>query len=249
MAKLEGKTALVTGGTAGIGLAAVRRFAEEGAHVVVTGRRQEPLDAVAGELGSAVTTVRGDVSSHEDLDRVMAVIGERGSGIDVLFANAGGGEFAALADITWQHFADTFNGNVGGTVFTVQKALPLLNRGASVILAGSSIDIKGAASFSVYAATKAAIRSFARSWAVELMDRSIRVNVIAPGGTNTPGLAGLAPAPEQADGLLEALASGVPMQRLSDPAEIASAVVFLASDQSSFMTGAELYVDGGTSQI
>lgn len=249
MGELDNKTALVTGGTSGIGLAVARRFAEEGAHVVVTGRNQEKLDAVKAELGDAVTAVRGDVSSLDDLDRVYGVIAERGAGLDVVFANAGGGEFAALEDVTWKHFTDTFEANVGGTVFTVQKALPLLNTGASIVLTGSNIDVKGSPSFSVYAASKAAIRSFARSWAAELVGRGVRVNAIAPGPIATPGLSGLAAEPEQAEALLGSLAAGVPMRRLGTPEEIAESVLYLAGPRSSYMTGAELYVDGGASQI
>ncbi|MCD5353281.1 SDR family oxidoreductase [Kineosporia mesophila] len=169
--------------------------------------------------------------------------------MDILFANAGGGEFAAREDITWEHYASTFNTNVGGTIFTVQKALPLLSAGASVIITGSDIDVKGSASFSVYAATKAALRSFARSWAAELVGRQIRVNLVAPGPIGTPGLRGLAPDAGAADALLEGMASGVPMAQLGRPEEIADTVLFLAGDSSSFMTGAELYVDGGQSQI
>lgn len=249
MADLDGKTALVTGGTSGIGLAVVRRFVAEGAHVVVTGRSAGKLDDVKRELGDRVTTVQGDVSSLDDLDRVYAAVAERGTGLDVVFANAGGGEFAALEEITWEHFTTTFESNVGGTVFTVQKALPHLNPGAAVVLTSSNIDVKGSASFSVYAASKAAIRSFARSWAAELVDRGIRVNAVAPGPIATPGLSGLAAEPEQAEALLGGLASGVPMRRLGTPEEIADAVLYLASPRSSYVTGAELYVDGGASQI
>ncbi|WP_305787234.1 SDR family oxidoreductase [Symbioplanes lichenis] len=249
MGQLDGKTALVTGGTAGIGRAAARKLAAEGAYVFVTGRRQEALDAAVASIGVNAAGIRADVASLEDLDRVYAQIGERGQGLDVLFANAGGGEFSALEAITWQHYADTFNTNVGGTLFTVQKALPLLNRGASVILTSSNIDVKGAGSFSVYAASKAALRSFARSWAAELVGRGIRVNTIAPGPIGTPGLSGLAPDAEAAEQLLKGLAAGVPMDRLGRPEEIADAVLFLASGSSSYMTGAEIYVDGGASQV
>ena len=246
---LEKKTALVTGGTSGIGLAVVRRFVQEGAHVVVTGRTADKLDVVKAEFGDAVTTVQGDVSRVDDLDRVFAAVTARGAGLDAVFANAGGGEFAAIEDITWEHFTRTFESNGGGTVFTVQKALPHLNPGAAIVLTSSNIDVKGSASFSVYAASKAAIRSFARSWAAELVDRGIRVNSVAPGPIATPGLSGLAAEPEQAEALLGGLAAGVPMRRLGSPDEIAEAVLYLSSPRSSYVTGAELYVDGGASQI
>ncbi|GAA2642679.1 SDR family oxidoreductase [Paractinoplanes durhamensis] len=249
MGQLDGKTALVTGATSGIGLAAARRLAAEGAHVFLTGRRQQALDEAVAAIGGNATGVRADVADLADLERVAAAIRERGAGLDIVFANAGGGEFGALGQLTWQHYADTFNTNVGGTLFTVQTVLPLLNPAASIVLTSSNIDVKGAASFSVYAASKAALRSFARSWSAELVGRGIRVNSIAPGPVETPGLSGLAPDPEAAQQLLKGLAEGVPMNRLGRPEEIADAVLFLASDASSFMTGAEIYVDGGASQI
>ncbi|GAA0455052.1 oxidoreductase [Paractinoplanes deccanensis] len=245
MGQLDTKTALVTGATAGIGLATARRLAAEGAHVFVTGRRKEALDA----FGEGFTALQADVASPGDLDRVYAAIAERGKGLDVLFANAGGGEFSALPDITWDHYATTFNTNVGGTIFTVQKALPLLNPGASVIITSSNIDVKAAPAFSVYAASKAALRSFTRSWAAELVERSIRVNAIAPGPIDTPGLSGLAGTPEDAAQLLKGLASGVPMARLGTPEEIAETVLYLATPASAYVTGAEIYVDGGASQV
>ncbi len=181
MSQLADKTALVTGGTAGIGLAAARRMADEGAHVFLTGRAQSSIDSAVRAIGSAATGIRSDVTSMDDLDTLVAAIADYGHGLDIVFANAGGGEFAALPDITTQHFLDTFNRNVGGTLFTVQKVLPILNRGASIILAGSTSAYNGTPSFSVYAASKAAIRSFGRTWAAELIDRQIRVNTIVPG--------------------------------------------------------------------
>ena len=249
MGQLDGKTALITGATAGIGLAVAQRFVAEGAHVFITGRRQEALDAALATLGSAATGIRGDVTDHEELNQVFSVITARGAGLDILYTNAGGGEFAALADVTAEHFTDTFTRNIGGTLFTVQKALPLLNEGASIVLASSNIDVKASPSFSVYAASKAAIRSFARSWAVELMDRRIRVNSVAPGPIGTPGLSGLGADPEASEQLLQALAAGVPMRRLGRPEEVADAVLFLASAQSRYITGSEIYVDGGASQV
>lgn len=249
MGQLEGKNALVTGGTSGIGLAAARRFAAEGAHVFITGRRQEALDKAATAIGDNVTAVRGDVSKMEDLDHLVEVVSSHGGGLDVLMANAGGGEFAPLGAITPEHFADTFNGNVGGTLFTVQKALPVLNDGAAIVLVGSTAASAGTPAFGVYAASKAAIRSFARTWAAELVGRKIRVNTLIPGPTQTPGVEGLAPTPGDAQALLDNLASTVPMGRMGQPDEIANAALFLASDQSSFMTGAEIFVDGGAKQL
>jgi NAD(P)-dependent dehydrogenase (short-subunit alcohol dehydrogenase family) len=248
MTLLEGKTALVTGGTTGIGLAAAQRMADEGAHVFLTGRTQSTVDAAVASIGASATGIRSDITDFADLDALVDAITAYGHGLDVVFANAGGGEFAALPDVTPQHFLDTFTRNVGGTLFTVQKMLPLLNPGASIVLSGSTSASTGTPSFSVYAASKAAIRSFGRTWAAELVGRNVRVNTLFPGPVQTSGLAGLAP-PGEEQTLLDDIASTVPMGRLGRPDEIASAVVFLASDQSSYMTGAELFVDGGEVQI
>lgn len=248
MGQLDGKTALVTGGTSGIGLATAKRFADEGAHVVITGRRQEALDAAVAAIGDSATGVRSDVSDPEQLTAVVDAIDARGQGLDVVFANAGGGEFAALPDITVEHFNKTFTTNVGGTLFTVQKVLPLLNPGASIVLAGSTAAYNGTPAFSVYGATKAAIRSFGRTWAAELAGRQIRVNTVVPGPVETPGLKELAPAGAEQE-LLDGQAATVPLGRVGQPEEIAAAVLFLASDQSSFMTGAEVFVDGGAEQV
>lgn len=249
MGQLQNKTALVTGGTTGIGLATASRFVAEGAHVFVTGRRQAELDAAVAVLGENATGIRGDVSDLADLDRVFAAVTEHGQGLDVLFVNAGGGGFATLEQLTPEDFDKTFGINVRGTVFTVQKALPVLNDGASVVVTGSSAASKGTPAFGVYAATKAALRSFSRTWAAELKDRGVRVNTIVPGPTETPGLGGLAPDPSQPQGLFEMLAGNVPLGRLGKPEEIANAVLFLASGQSSFVTGTELFVDGGEVQV
>jgi NAD(P)-dependent dehydrogenase (short-subunit alcohol dehydrogenase family) len=249
MTQLTAKTALVTGGTSGIGRAIATKLASAGAHVFVTGRRQAQLDALVAELGDAVTGVRGDVSDLDDLDRVYAAIDERGQGLDIVVANAGGGTFATLEELKPEDFDDTFGINVRGTVFTVQKALPLLNPDASVVITGSTSASRATAAFGVYSASKAAIRQFSRVWAIELADRGIRVNTIIPGPTETPGLAGLATDADQARALLDEEARRVPLGRLGQPSEIADAVVFLASPQATFITGAELFVDGGESQV
>ena len=248
MAQLTGKTALVTGGTSGIGLAAATRLAEEGAHVYVTGRSQEGVDKAAAAIGPNATGVRSDITSPADLSHLFDEIQRNGAGLDIIFANAGGGEFATLEEETPEHLADTLNRNVGGTVFTVQKMLPLLNRGASVILAGSTAATRGTPAFGAYGASKAAVRSLGRTWAAELADRGIRVNTLVPGPIETPGLKELAPADQQ-QALLDEQAAGLPMKRVGNPDEIASVVAFLASDASSFMTGSEVFVDGGANQV
>jgi NAD(P)-dependent dehydrogenase (short-subunit alcohol dehydrogenase family) len=248
MGQLDGKTALVTGATSGIGLAAARRLAGEGAYVFITGRDQQRLDDAVGRSDGTIRGIRSDVSNPADLDALADEIRTHGAGLDIVFTNAGGGDFASLADVTFENYRETFDRNVAGTIFTVQKVLPLLNEGASIVLSGSTSAYEGIPSFGVYAASKAAVRSFARTWAAELVDRRIRVNTITPGPIDTPGLSGLAPAGEQRD-LLDGLAASVPMKRLGHPDEVANAVVFLASEQSSFMTGAELFVDGGQIQI
>ncbi|MGW5236301.1 SDR family oxidoreductase [Streptomyces nodosus] len=247
MGLLEGKTALVTGGSTGIGLASAVRLAAEGAHVFITGRRKTELDAAVETIGSA-TAVVGDIADLTDLDRLYEAVRAHGQGLDVLFANASVAAFVPLEQTTEEHFDTLFGINVRGTLFTVQKALPLLNDGASVILNGSTNVDVGAEALGLYAASKAATRSFARTWANELKGRGIRVNAVTPGPTDTPGLSGLVPGPEQA-GLRRHFAAQVPLGRLGRPEEIAAAVAFLASEQSSFITGSSLYVDGGMNQI
>lgn len=249
MGLLEGKTALVTGGSSGIGLASALRLAAEGAHVFITGRRKAELEAAAEAIGPAATEVIGDISKPDDLDRVYQAVRDRGHGLDVLFANAAVIELATLAQSTEKHFDALFGINVRGTLFTVQKALPLLNDGASVILNGSTNADVGVEAFGAYAAAKAAVRSFARTWANELKGRGIRVNTVIPGPTDTPGLAGPASDAGQADDFKRQLATQVPLGRLGNPAETAAAVAFLASGQSSFTTGSSLYVDGGMNQV
>jgi NAD(P)-dependent dehydrogenase (short-subunit alcohol dehydrogenase family) len=248
MGQFDGKTAVVTGGTTGIGLAAARRLASEGAHVFITGRRKPELDAAVESIGARVTGIQGDVSVPEDVDRLYDTVRSAGRRVDVLFANAGGGSLATLEQVTEEHFDQTFDINVKGVVFTVQKALPLLTDGASIILPGSTAATSGSEAMGVYAASKAAVRSFARTWANELKGRGIRVNAIAPGPTDTPGISGAAPE-EQAAQLKQAMAAQVPLGRMGRPEEIADAVLFLASSQSSFITGSNLYADGGLNQI
>ena len=249
MTRLAGKVAVITGGSSGIGLAAAQRFVAEGAYVYITGRRQSELDAAVKKIESNITAVQGDISNLTDLDRLYATVKQRHHHIDILFANAGGGELAAMGTITEAHFDQTFHTNVKGLLFTVQKALPLLPNGASVILTASITTITGIEGLSVYSAAKAAVRSFARGWILDLKAHQIRVNVISPGPTNTPGLGALEKNEAQREQLLAHLRTIVPLGRLGDPDEVAKAAVFLASDESSFVNGIELFVDGGQAQI
>jgi NAD(P)-dependent dehydrogenase (short-subunit alcohol dehydrogenase family) len=249
MGRLTGKVALVTGANSGIGLAIAKRFAAEGARVFMTGRREEELDRAVAEVGGDARGVRGDVSDLKDLDRLYATIQEEAGVIDVLVANAGGGEFAALGEITEEHFDKTFAINVKGTLFTVQKALPLLKDGASIILTGSTSAVTGIPAFSVYSASKAAVRNFARGWILDLAPRKIRINVLVPGATSTPGWHNLAPSNDVHAGMVNLVEAMTPLGRLGNPDETANAALFLASDESSFVNGSELFVDGGSAQI
>lgn len=251
MGRLEGKIALITGGNSGIGLATAKRFVEEGAYVFITGRCESELAAAASEIGKNVTAVQGDVSKLADLDRLFAQIKREKGRLDIVFANAGVAKFAALGEITEELYDWTFDINVKGVVFTVQKALPFLPEGASIILNASIVASKGLPMNSVYSATKAALRSFARSWTSDLKHRRIRVNAISPGVIDTPGLASLlaSAAPGTGDDRKSLTISNIPLGRGGTPDEIAKAVLFLASDESSYITGAELFVDGGFAQV
>jgi NAD(P)-dependent dehydrogenase (short-subunit alcohol dehydrogenase family) len=243
MGKLQGKVAVITGGSSGMGLATAIRFVAEGAHVYIMGRRRAELDAAVEQIGSNVTGVQGDIAKLADLDRLYETVKAGKGHVDVVFANAGVGPVAPLGSISGEHFDQIFNVNVKGTLFTVQKVLPLLRDRGSIILTGSIAGVKGLPGFDVYSASKAAIRSFVRTWTVELKDRRIRANVISPGMIDTPILAGL---PKE---LIAQIVSGIPMGRMGKSDEIAEAALFLASDDSSFVTGIELFVDGGTAQI
>jgi NAD(P)-dependent dehydrogenase (short-subunit alcohol dehydrogenase family) len=240
--ELEGKTAVITGGTEGIGLATAKLFVKEGAYVFITGRRQKELDEAVKAIGTNVSGVQGDVARLADLDRLYKTVAKKGR-IDIVFANAGVGEFVPFGAVTEEHFDKLFNINVRGTLFTVQKALPLLNDGGSIILNGSVASVKGTAAFGVYAASKAAIRSFVRTWTTDLKDRRIRSNVVSPGPINT------ALANRQSADVIARIVSTVPMGRMGEPDEVAKVALFLASDDSSFVTGIELFVDGGRAQI
>jgi NAD(P)-dependent dehydrogenase (short-subunit alcohol dehydrogenase family) len=249
MGKLEEKIALVTGGNSGIGLATAKQFVNEGAYVFITGRRDPELAAAVKEIGKNVTGIQGDVSNLGDLDRLFAQIKREKGKLDIVFANAGVATYAPLGKITEEHYDSIFNINVKGLLFTVQKALPLLPDGASIVLNASIVASKGFSSNSVYSATKAAVRSFARTWTTDLKERRIRVNAVSPGPIETPGLNNLVASTGAGEERLEMLSNNVPLGRLGTPDEIAKAVVFLASDDSSYVTGTELFVDGGFAQV
>jgi NAD(P)-dependent dehydrogenase (short-subunit alcohol dehydrogenase family) len=247
--RLKDKVAVVTGGSSGLGLATAKMFAAEGAFVYLTGRRQEALDSALKAIGSNAAGIRGDIANLADLDRVFEQVRADERQIDILFANAGIGEFVPLGAITEAHFDQTFDVNVKGTLFTVQKLLPLMPNGSSIVLNASMVSIKGLPAFSVYAATKAALRSFARSWIVDLKDRQIRVNVVSPGTVPTPGYDNLGMTKERMDGFIASQNAAIPLGRIGRPDEVAKAVLFLASEESSYINGVELFVDGGLAQI
>ena len=250
MSNLEGKVAVITGGNSGIGMATAQRFVSDGAYIFITGRRQSELDSAVKQIGkNKVSDVQSDVSNLADLDRLYATVKEQKGHIDILFANAGVGQQAPLGTITETQFDEMFDINVKGLLFTVQKALPLFHDGGSIILNSSIAASKGIEASSVYNATKAAIRSFARTWTVELRHRKIRVNAISPGMIDTPGLNGLAQSHEQLEQFKRRFVSTVPLGRMGSPDEVAKVVSFLASDDSSYVTGIELFVDGGVAQI
>ena len=249
MNKLEGKTALITGGTSGIGLATAKAFVNEGAYTFITGRRKAELAAAVQEIGRNVTGIQGDVSNLGDLERLFAQIKREKGKLDIVFANAGVAKFAAFGTITEELYDWTFDINVKGLLFTVQKALPLLPDGASIILNASIVASKGLPAISVYSATKAAVRSFARTWTTDLQERRIRVNAVSPGFIETPGLNELMASAGAGEQRLKMMSDSIPLGRLGTPDEIAKAVVFLASDDSSYITGTELFVDGGIAQV
>lgn len=249
MGRLDGKTAVITGASTGIGLASAKRFVAEGAEVFITGRRQEELDKAVREIGPGVTAVQGDVAKPDDLDRLFATVRAKKGHIDILFANAGLGAMEPLGAISEASFDLTFGVNVKGTLFTVQKALPLMRAGGSIILTGSTTGSMATPAFSVYSATKAAIRNFARCWALDLKTTGIRVNVLSPGATETPALLDIAAKTGQADAMMEGLAAQTPLGRIARPEETAAVALFLASDDSSYMTGSEVFVDGGLAQV
>ncbi len=247
--KLEGKVALITGGNSGIGLATAKQFVNEGAYVFITGRREAELAAAKKQIGKNVTAIQGDVSNLDDLDRLFAQIRKEKGNIDIVFANAGVARYAPLGAITEDFFDSIFDINVKGVLFTVQKSLPLLRDGGSIILNASIVGSKGLSSNSVYSATKAAVRSFARTWTTDLKDRRIRVNAVSPGPIDTPGLSELLASSETGEQRKKMISTTVPLGRFGRPEEIAKAVVFLASDDASYITGVELFVDGGFAQV
>jgi NAD(P)-dependent dehydrogenase (short-subunit alcohol dehydrogenase family) len=247
--KLSGKIAVITGGNSGIGLATAKRFVSEGANVFIFGRRQNEIDAGISEIGKNVIGIQGDVSNLADLDRLYDVVKDQKGHLDILFANAGIAQFAPLEEISEEHFDKIFRINVKGLLFTVQKALPILEDGGSIILNASIGSSKGVGGSSVYSATKAAVRSFARTWTVDLRDRKIRVNAISPGPIDTPIFSSITQNEEQSELFKKNIVNAVPMKRMGSPDEVAKAVSFLASDESSYVTGIELFVDGGLAQI
>jgi NAD(P)-dependent dehydrogenase (short-subunit alcohol dehydrogenase family) len=249
MARLTGKVAVITGGSSGIGLATAKKFAEEGAYVFITGRRESELEKAKATIGQNVTTVQGDVAKIEDLDRLYRTVKTEKGKVDIVMANAGFVEFGTLNDSSVEHYDKTFGTNARGTFFTVQKALPLLRDGASIILVSSCVQTKGIPQYSTYSATKAAIRSFARSWTAELKDRNIRVNTLSPGATDTPIIDGQFKTKAEAETAKKQFTTMIPLGRLGDPSELASAALFLASSDSSYVTGTDLVVDGGWTQI
>jgi NAD(P)-dependent dehydrogenase (short-subunit alcohol dehydrogenase family) len=249
MDRLLNKTAVITGGNSGIGLATAKRFVAEGAYIFIVGRRQEELERAAAEIGGNVTAVKADVTKLEDLDRLYAMVREQRGSIDVLFANSGAIEHKTLEEITPEHYDRTFDVNVRGLIFTVQKAVPLLRDGGSVILTSSVAGVMGLQAHDTYSAAKAAVRSLARTWTIELKGRGIRVNAVSPGAIDTPIIESQVPTPEEADELRAKFAAATPMGRLGRPEELAAAVLFLASDDSSYVAGIELFVDGGLTQV
>jgi NAD(P)-dependent dehydrogenase (short-subunit alcohol dehydrogenase family) len=249
--KLNNKIALVTGGTSGIGLATAKRFLQEGAaHVYITGRRPEELDKAVKALGKNVTGVRGDVSKKADIEALYEQIKKAHGKLDIVFANAGGGSFVPLGELTEEHIDKTYNINVKGVIFTVQQALPILNDNATIVINGSIAAIKGMPAFSIYSSTKAAVRNLVRGWIIDLKGKgNIRINVVSPGPILTPAIDGLGNSDAERAQIKESLKSQVPLGRMGDPDEIAKAVVFLSSDDSSFVQGVELFVDGGMAQV
>jgi NAD(P)-dependent dehydrogenase (short-subunit alcohol dehydrogenase family) len=249
MSRLQGKIAVITGGSSGIGYATAKRFVDEGAYVFITGRRQAELDKAVEAIGHNVTAVQGDVTNQNDLDRLYAKVKETKGAIDVLFANSGFIELQTIDDISPEHFDKTFGINAKGLLFTVQKALPLMRKGGSIILASSIANVKAIPSYTAYSASKAAVRSFARTWTLELKDRGIRVNTLSPGPVDTPIIDSQFETKEESDKLRETFAQAIPLGRMGQPEELAAAALFLASDESSFVAGIDLPVDGGMAQV